>query len=137
MDRGRSRGADQREPGGQAPLRAGPDGPTAARGQGHGERQVSRTIGGPGHPAGHRAEAGRWTPPAPGDERPVPQETASEAEPQEAGSQSGGADRTRVLTRLEGQIDELLFEIKMAGGLPEFEEALRRTRRILARSHGE
>jgi hypothetical protein len=42
-----------------------------------------------------------------------------------------------VLTRLEGQIDELLFAIKVAGGLPEFEEALRRTRRILARSHGE
>jgi hypothetical protein len=62
---------------------------------------------------------------------------ASEAEPQGSGSQSGGADRTRVLTRLEGQIDELLFAIKVAGGLPEFEEALRRTRRILARSHGE
>jgi hypothetical protein len=75
--------------------------------------------------------------PAKGDERPVPQVTESEAEPQEAGSQSGGDDRTRVLTRLEGQIDEMLFEIKVAGGLPEFEEALRRARRILARSHGE
>ena len=75
--------------------------------------------------------------PAKGDRRPVPQVTASEAEPQGTGSQSGGADRTRVLTRLEGQIDEMLFEIKVAGGLPEFEEALRRTRRILARSHGE
>ncbi|MBV8314680.1 MAG: hypothetical protein JOZ53_07055 [Planctomycetaceae bacterium] len=74
---------------------------------------------------------------AQGDERPVPQVAASEAEPQEAGSQSGGADRTRVLTRLEGQIDEMLFAIKVVGGLPEFEEALRRTRRILARSHGE
>jgi len=31
----------------------------------------------------------------------------------------------------------MLFAIKVAGGLPEFEEALRRTRRILARSHGE
>jgi hypothetical protein len=80
---------------------------------------------------------GGGRPPAQGGERPVPQETASEAEPQRSGSQSGGADRTRVLTRLEGQIDELLFEIKAAGGLPEFEEALRRTRRILARSHGE
>jgi hypothetical protein len=63
--------------------------------------------------------------------------TASEAEPQEVGLQSGGDDRTRVLTRLEGQIDEMLFAIKVAGGWPEFEEALRRTRRILARSHGE
>ncbi|MBV8557649.1 MAG: hypothetical protein JO116_18965 [Planctomycetaceae bacterium] len=80
---------------------------------------------------------GGGRPPAQGDERPAPQETASEAEPQGSGSQSGGADRTRVLTRLEGQIDELLFAIKVAGGLPEFEEALRRARRILARSHGE
>jgi hypothetical protein len=71
------------------------------------------------------------------DGRPVPQVTKPEAEPQGSGSQSGGDDRTRVLTRLEGQIDELLFAIKVAGGLPEFEEALRRTRRILARSHGE
>ena len=31
-----------------------------------------------------------------------------------------------MLTRLEGQIDGMLFEIKVAGGLPEFEEALRR-----------
>ena len=75
--------------------------------------------------------------PAKGDRRPVPQVTASEAGPQEAGSQSGGADRTRVLTRLEGQIDELLFATKVAGGLPEFEETLRRARRILARSHGD
>ena len=80
---------------------------------------------------------GGGRPPAQGDERPVPQVTESEAEPQGAGSQSGVEDRTRVLTRLEGQIDELLFAIKVAGGLPEFEEALRRTRRILALSHGE
>ena len=75
--------------------------------------------------------------PAQGDGRPVPQVTESEAGPQGAGSQSGGDDRTRVLTRLEGQIDGMLFEIKVAGGLPEFEEALRRARRILARSYGE
>ena len=76
-------------------------------------------------------------PPAKGDGRHVPRVTESEAGPQEAGSQSGGDDRTRVLTRLEGQIDGMLFEIKVAGGLPEFEEALRRARRILARSYGE
>jgi hypothetical protein len=40
-----------------------------------------------------------------------------------------------LLTTLESQIDEMLFEIKVAGGLPEFEEALRRARRVLARSH--
>ena len=77
------------------------------------------------------------SPPAKGDGGPVPPVTESEAGPQGAGSQSGGDDRTRVLTRLEGQIDGMLFEIKVAGGLPEFEEALRRTRRILARSYGE
>ena len=76
-------------------------------------------------------------PPVKGAGRPVPQVTESEAGPQGAGSQSGSDDRTRVLTRLEGQIDGMLFEIKVAGGLPEFEEALRRARRILARSHGE
>ena len=75
-------------------------------------------------------------PPAKGAGRPVPQVTESEAGPRGAGSQSGGDDRTRVLTRLEGQIDGMLFEIKVAGGLPEFEEALRRARRILARSYG-
>ena len=50
---------------------------------------------------------------------------------------AAGNDRTRVMIRLEGQIDEMLHEIKLAGGLPEFEEALRKARRILARSHGE
>ena len=46
-------------------------------------------------------------------------------------------DRTRLPTTLEGQIDEMLFEVRVAGGLPEFEEALRMARRILARSHEE
>jgi hypothetical protein len=31
----------------------------------------------------------------------------------------------------------MIFEIKGVGGLPEFEEILRRARRILARSHEE
>ena len=48
--------------------------------------------------------------------RPVPPVTELEAGPQGAGPQSGGDDRTRVLTRLEGQIDGMLFEIKVAGG---------------------
>ena len=80
---------------------------------------------------------GGGRPPAKRDGRPVPPVTASDAGPQGAGSQSGGDDRTRVLTRLEGRIDGMLFEIKVVGGLPEFEEALRRARRILARSYGE
>ena len=51
--------------------------------------------------------------------------------------QTAGGDRTRVLIRLESEIDGLLHEIKMTGGLPEFEETLRKARRILGRSHGE
>jgi hypothetical protein len=50
---------------------------------------------------------------------------------------AAGGDRTGVLIRLEGAIDDLLHEIKLTGGLPEFEETLRRARRILVRSHGE
>jgi hypothetical protein len=46
-------------------------------------------------------------------------------------------DRARVLAKLEADIDEMIFEIKGAGGLPEFEETLRKARRILARSHSE
>jgi hypothetical protein len=104
------------------------------------DTESAKSVGRSAAPATRRGTGpkhGGGRPPAKRDGRPVPQETASEAEPQEAGSQSGGDDRTRVLTKLESQIDELLFAIKVAGGLPEFEEALRRTRRILARSHGE
>ena len=73
MDQGRSRGDDQRESGGQDPLPDGPDGPAAAQGQGPGERRVSRTTGGPSHTAGHRAEAGGWTPPGEGGREAGPQ----------------------------------------------------------------
>ena len=43
----------------------------------------------------------------------------------------------RMLIRLEGAIDDLLHEIKLTGGLPEFEATLRKAGRILVRSHGE
>jgi hypothetical protein len=56
---------------------------------------------------------------------------------QPAAPPAAGGDRTGVLIRLEGAIDDLLHEIKLTGGLPEFEETLRRARRILVRSHGE
>jgi hypothetical protein len=56
---------------------------------------------------------------------------------QPAAPLAAGGDRTGVLIRLEGAIDDLLHEIKLTGGLPEFEETLRRARRILVRSHGE
>ncbi|HMB07402.1 MAG TPA: hypothetical protein VKP69_27180 [Isosphaeraceae bacterium] len=85
--------------------------------------------------AGPKKGGGRS--PAKGDGRPVPQVTESEAGPQETMPQSGGGDRTRVLTKLEGQIDDMIYEVKVAGGLPEFEEVLRRARRILARGHQE
>src|SRR5512135_1391352 len=52
-------------------------------------------------------------------------------------SRVAGGDRTAVLIQLEGAIDDLLHEVKLAGGLPEFEETLRKARRILVRSHGE
>jgi hypothetical protein len=54
-----------------------------------------------------------------------------------AAPQAADGDRARVLIRLEGAIDDLLHEIKLTGGLPEFEETLRRARRILVRGHGE
>jgi hypothetical protein len=75
--------------------------------------------------------------PAKANGRQVPQVTESEAGPQGAGSQAGGDDRTRALIRLEGEINDMIHEVKVAGGLPEFEETLRRARHILARSHGE
>jgi hypothetical protein len=56
---------------------------------------------------------------------------------QPAAPQAADGDRARVLMRLEGALDDLLHEIKMTGGLPEFEETLRKARRILVRSHGE
>lgn len=44
-------------------------------------------------------------------------------------------DQTEVLIRLEGQIDDMIHEAKITGGFPDFEEALRKARRILARGH--
>jgi hypothetical protein len=75
--------------------------------------------------------------PAKTNGRQVPVVTESEAGPQGVGSQAGGDDRTRTLIRLEGEIDDMIHEVKVAGGLPEFEETLRKARRILARSHVE
>jgi hypothetical protein len=111
----------QQRPGARVPESAGSAEPPAAPA--------------PRRRTGPKRVGGR--PPVKGDGRHAPQVTESGAGPRGAGSQSGGDDRTRVLTRLEGQIDEMLFEVKVAGGLPEFEEALRRARRILARSYGE
>jgi hypothetical protein len=46
-------------------------------------------------------------------------------------------DRTALLIRLEKQVDDMIHEIRMAGGLPGFEETLRKARRILVRSHAD
>ena len=48
---------------------------------------------------------------------------------------SGRADRARALGDVETTIDRLIFESQHLGGLEQFEDALRRARRILVRSH--
>jgi hypothetical protein len=40
-----------------------------------------------------------------------------------------------ILDEVEGGIDQLIFTLKVNGGMPEVEEALRAARRILTRSH--
>jgi hypothetical protein len=64
--------------------------------------------------------------------KPNRRDASMAAEPRRAGN-----DQIRVLIRLESQIDDLLHDARTAGGLPEFEEALRKARRILVRSHGD
>jgi hypothetical protein len=46
-------------------------------------------------------------------------------------------DRSRVLDRVESDIDEVIFTLMSLGGFTEVESALRAARRLLARSHGE
>jgi hypothetical protein len=52
-----------------------------------------------------------------------------------SGMRASGGGLTRALIRLEDGIDDLLHEARAAGGIPDFEEALRKARRILVRSH--
>jgi hypothetical protein len=61
----------------------------------------------------------------------------TEGREQPGAPREAGDDRIRLLIRLEDQIDGMIHEIKATGGLPEFEEALRRARRILVRSYEE
>src|SRR5512135_438646 len=63
------------------------------------------------------------------------QRLSTDAKSDVRGAGPAGGDRARVLIRLEGAIDDLLHEIKMAGGLPEFEETPRRARRLLVPRH--
>jgi hypothetical protein len=102
--------------------------------------ESAESAGQPAAPATQRGtgpKKGGGRIPAKANGRHVPRVTESGTGPQETMPQSGGGDRTRVLTKLEGQIDDMIYEVKVAGGLPEFEEVLRRARRILARSHQE
>jgi hypothetical protein len=107
------------------------------KGKGRSKAKVKASVGASTGSSAASKSNGRRTGPEAGGRtreraagRPSP-----EVSERPAGSRAAGDDRTRLLTTLEGQIDEMLFEIKVAGGLPEFEEALRRARRVLARSH--
>ena len=46
-------------------------------------------------------------------------------------------DRSRVLDRIEAEIDEVIFILMGLGGFAEVESALRAARRLLTRSHAE
>lgn len=54
-----------------------------------------------------------------------------------AGPRATRGTRTRVLIDIERRLDDLILDAKSAGNLPEFEDTLRRARRILARAHEE
>ena len=47
----------------------------------------------------------------------------------------GSADRARALQELETGVDRLIFQSTGVGGLEEFEDVLRRARRVLVRTH--
>ena len=98
--------------------------------------------------------------------RPSPDESASagvsEPEASEAGTAVGTSEETpqqstgaetpiapapgsetiasvdlgRVVDEVEAGIDDLMFMLKVNGGMPEVEAALRAARRLLTRSHG-
>lgn len=53
------------------------------------------------------------------------------------GESSGSGDLSRVIDEVEAGIDDLIFTLKVNGGMPEVEAALRAARRLLTRSTGE
>ena len=83
--------------------------------------------------------AARGAGPAVGGRTPAKEDSGPVTEGLErsAAPPAAGGVRAGVLIRLEGALDDLLHEIKLTGGLPEFEEMLRKARRILVRSHVE
>ena len=58
-------------------------------------------------------------------------------EPQVSHEKSSLGDRDRVFDEVEAGIDDLMFTLKVNGGMPEVEAALRAARRLLTRSQGE
>jgi hypothetical protein len=107
-------------------------------GKGRGTAEAKASVGaGKRSSAAPKSKGGRTTPKAAGRTAKANGRLVTETLDRPAERQSSGEDRTTLLIRLEGEIDDMLHEIRVAGGLPEFEEALRRARRVLARSHGE
>jgi hypothetical protein len=49
---------------------------------------------------------------------------------------SSKVDRNRMLDEVESGIDHLIFTLKLNGGMPEVESALRAARRLVTLSHG-
>ncbi len=56
--------------------------------------------------------------------------------PAPGGGTNVSADLGRVVDEVEAGIDDLMFILKVNGGMPEVEAALRAARRLLTRSHG-
>ena len=61
-------------------------------------------------------------------------ETPTASAPRREANASG--DLGRVVDEVEAGIDDLMFMLKVNGGMPEVEAALRAARRLLTRSHG-
>lgn len=54
----------------------------------------------------------------------------------ESSSVMAGGNMMRMVDQVEAGIDDLIFTLKVNGGMPEVEAALRAARRLLVRSHG-
>ena len=54
----------------------------------------------------------------------------------ESSSVTASGDLGRVVDEVEAGIDDLIFILKVNGGMPEVEAALRAARRLLVRSNG-
>jgi hypothetical protein len=75
---------------------------------------------------------GRFTPKSYGKPRAQANGTHAASAPE---TKPRSSDRERILEEAEGDIDRLIFKLMDVGGMGEVEEALRRARRMLVRSH--